>query len=147
MSTVVRNGTSRPIHLASGRVIGRVVVANAVPDAIILPELEEKLAKEDGEKPIPLTTQQRQELLMEVLMNNGSIGKLDGPGWTKQTALKAKRLLLEFHHMFSLEENEMGCTDDAKHVIELLEGEDESFKERFRCITPHEVEEVRQHIQ
>ena len=67
-------------------------------------------------------------------MNNGSIGKLDGPGWTKQTALKAKRLLLEFHHVFSLEENEMGCTDAAKHVIELLEGEDEPFKERFRRI-------------
>ena len=147
LSTVVRNGTSRPIHLASGRVVGRVVAANAVPDAIISPELEEKLAKEDGEKPKPLTTQQRQELLMEVLMNNGSIGKLDGPGWTKQTALKAKRLLLEFHHMFSLEENEMGCTDDAEHVIELLEGEDEPFKERFRRIAPHEVEEVRQHIQ
>ena len=147
LSTVVRNGTSKPIHLASGRVVGRVVAANAVPDAIILPELEEKLAKEDGEKPVPLTTQQRQKLLMEVLMNNGSIGKLDGPSWTKQTALKAKRLLLEFHHVFSLEENEMGCTDAAKHVIELLEGEDEPFKERFRWIAPHEVEEVRQHIQ
>ena len=41
----------------------------------------------------------------------------------------------------------MGCTDDAEHVIELLEGEDEPFKERFRHIAPHEVEEVRQHIQ
>ena len=147
LSTVVRNGTSKPIHLVSGRVVGRVVAANAVPDTIISPELEEKLAKEDGEKPVPLTTQQCQKLLMEVLANNGSIGKLDGPGWTKQTALKAKHLLLEFHHVFSLEENEMGCTDAAKHVIELLEGEDEPFKERFRRIAPHEVEEVRQHIQ
>ena len=147
LSTVVRNGTSRPIHLASGRVVGRVVAANTVPDTIISPELEEKLAKEDGEKPIPLTTQQRQELLMEVLTNNGSIGKLDGPGWTKQTALKAKCLLLEFHHVFSLEENEMGCIDNAEHIIELLEGEDEPFKERFRRIAPHEVEEVCQHIQ
>ena len=41
----------------------------------------------------------------------------------------------------------MGCTDAAKHVIELLEGEDEPFKERFRQIAPHEVEEVRQYIQ
>ena len=127
--------------------VGRVVAANTIPDAIISPELEEKLAKEEGEKPIPLTTQQCQKLLMEVLTNNGSIGKLDGPGWTKQTALKAKRLLLEFHHVFSLKENEIGCTDDAEHVIELLEGEDEPFKERFRWIAPHEVEEVREHIQ
>ena len=122
LSTVVHNGTSKPIHLASSRVVGRVVAANAIPDAIILPELEEKLAKEDGEKPVPLTTQQCEKLLMEVLTNNGSIGKLDGPDWTKQTALKAKCLLLEFHHVFSLEENEMGCTDATEHVIELLEG-------------------------
>ena len=32
-------------------------------------------------------------------------------------------------------------------TIELLTGEDEPFKERFRRIAPHEVEEVRQHIQ
>ena len=67
------------------------MAANAIPDGIFSPELEEKLAKEDGEKPVPLTMQQCQKLLMEVLMNNGSIGKLDGPGWTKQAALKAKR--------------------------------------------------------
>ena len=119
-----------------------MVAANAIPDAIISPELEEKLARDEGEKPVPLTTQQHQELLMEVLTKNGSIGKLDGPGWMKQTALRAKRLLLEFHHVFSLEPNEIGCTDDAEHVIELLEGEDEPFKERFRRIAPHEVEEV-----
>ena len=84
---------------------------------------------------------------MRVLTENGSIGKLDGPGWSPQTALKAKCLLMEFHHVFSLEPNEMGCTDTAEHTIELLTGEDEPFKERFRQIAPHEVEEVRQHIQ
>ena len=84
---------------------------------------------------------------MRVLTENGSIGKLDGPGWSPQTALKAKCLLMEFHHMFSLELNEMGCIDTAEHTIELLTGEDEPFKERFRRIAPHEVEEVRQHIQ
>ena len=145
--TVVRNGTAKPIHLASGWIVGRVVAANAVPDAIVSPELEEKLAKEDGEKPTPMTVEQRQELLMRVLTENGSIGKLDGPGWSPQTALKAKCLLMEFHHVFSLEPNEMGCTDTAEHTIELLTGEDEPFKERFRWIAPHEVEEVRQHIQ
>ena len=36
----------------------------------------------------------------------------------------------------------MGCTDATEHVIELLPEEDELFKERFRRIVPHEVEEV-----
>ena len=147
LSTVVHNGTAKPIPLASGRVIGHVVAANAVPDAIISPELEKKLSEGDGEKPTPMTVQQRQELLMKVLMENGSTGKLDGPDWSPQTTLKAKHLLMEFYHVFSLEENEIGCTDAAEHVIELLMGEDEPFKERFRRIAPHEVEEVRQHIQ
>ena len=80
LSTVMRNGTAKPIHLASGWVVGRVVAANAVPDAIVSPKLEEKLAREDGEKPTPMTIEQRQELLMRVLTENGSIGKLDGPG-------------------------------------------------------------------
>ena len=41
-------------------------------------------------------------------------------------------LLLEFHHVFSLEPNEIGCTDATEHVIELWK--DEPFKERFQHI-------------
>ena len=62
-------------------------------------------------------------------------------------ALKAKWLLMEFHHIFSLERNQIGCTDTTKHVIELLPKQDKPFKERFRRIAPHAVEEVWQHIQ
>ena len=58
VSTVLRNGTGKQIHLASGRLIGRIVAAKAVPDAIISPELEKKLAEENGEKPKPLTTEE-----------------------------------------------------------------------------------------
>ena len=54
-------------------------------------------------------------------------------------------LLLEFHHIFSLEPNEIGCMDATEHVIKLMK--DEPFKERFRCIAPPLVDEVHQHIQ
>ena len=144
VSTVLRNGTGKPMHLAARRLVGCIVAANMVPDAVASPELEAKLAK-DREPETPLTTEQHQELLMKVLEENGSLGKLDG--WKKETALKAKRLLMEFHHIFSLERNEIGCTDTTEHVIELLPEQDEPFKERFRRIAPHEVEEVWQHIQ
>ena len=144
VSTVLRNGTGKPMHLTDGWLVGRIVAANVVPDAVASPELEVKLAK-DGEPETPLTTEQRQELLMKVLEENGSLGKLDG--WKKETTLKAKWLLMEFHHIFSLERNEIGCTDTTEQIIELLPEQDEPFKERFRRIAPHEVEEVRQHIQ
>ena len=52
---------------------------------------------------------------------------------------------MEHHNIFSLEQNEIGCTDTAEHVIELLDTE--PFKERFRWIAPPLVEEVREHIQ
>ena len=144
VSTVLRNSTGKPMHLTAGWLVGRIVAANVVPDVVASPELEVKLAK-DGEPETPLTTEQHQELLMKVLEENGSLGKLDG--WKKETALKAKWLLMEFHHIFSLERNEIGCTDATEHIIELLPEQDEPFKERFRRIAPHKVEEVRQHIQ
>ena len=99
VSTVLRNGTGKPMHLTAGRLVGCIVAANLVPDAVASPELEAKLAQ-DGELEPPLTTEQRQELLMKVLEENCSLGKLKG--WKKETSLKAKRLLMEFHHIFCL---------------------------------------------
>ena len=65
--------------------------------------------------------------------------------WPPELALKFERMLMEHHNIFSLEQNEIGCTDTAEHVIELLDTE--PFKERFRQIAPPLVEEVREHIQ
>ena len=124
--------------------MGHIVAANQVLVAMVSPELEAKLAQ-DGDPEPPLTMEQCQELLMKVLEENGSLGKLKG--WKEETTLKAKQLLMEFHNIFCLEKNEMGCTDTTKHVIELLPEQDEPFKERFRRIAPHEVKEVHQHIQ
>ena len=140
VSTVLRNRTGKPIHLASGRLIGRIVAANIVPGAIISPKLEKKLAKEDGEKPKPLTTEEHQKFLMEVLSKNRSLGKLEG--WSAKNGMKAKCLLMEFHHVFCLEEGEMDVTGTAEYIIELLPGQDEPFEERFHRIAPHDVEEV-----
>ena len=106
---------------------------------------KKKLAEEDRDKPRQLTTEECQTLLMEVLDKNGSLGKLEG--WSTKNALKAKHLLMEFHHVFCLEEGEMGITDTTEHVIELLPGQDEPFEERFCQIAPHDVEEVRQYVQ
>ena len=96
VSTVLHNGTGKLMHLTARRLVGRIVAANLVPDAVASPELEAKLAQ-DRELESPLTTEQCQELLMKVLEENGSLGKLKG--WKKETAFKAKQLLMEFHHI------------------------------------------------
>ena len=59
ISTVLRNGTGKPMHLTTGRLVGHIVAANLVPDAVASPELEAKLAK-DGELEPQLTTEQHQ---------------------------------------------------------------------------------------
>ena len=144
VSFVMHNGTSRPVHLSGGRIIARVVAANVVPEPIVSPELENKLNRELKDCK-PLTTDEQQKLLIETLEKSESLGKLSS--WPAAMATKAKRLLMEYHHIFSLEPQEIGCTDATEHVIELLPGKDEPFKERFRHIAPHLIEEVRQHIQ
>ena len=145
VSLVLRNLTARPIFLLRGWLIGRVAAANVVPEAQCSPELLKQLDAEGegGPEPAKLSTQQRQELLLAALQKDGGLDRLKE--WPPKLAKKAVALLLEFHHVFSLKLNEIGCTDATKHVIELMK--DEPFKERFRRIAPPLVDEVRQHIQ
>ena len=140
VAVVVRNMTSRPIHLAKGR----VQAANLVPEATPSPELLKKLGADSPAVDKPqMTVKERQEALLAALKKDGGLDRLKD--WPPALAAKAVRLLLEFHYIFSLEPNEIGCTDLTEHTIELLN--DEPFKERFRRIAPPVVEEVRAHIQ
>ena len=142
---MLRNLTAWPIYLARGRLISRVAATNAIPEAQCLPELLKQLDDEGEDEPEPakLSMQQRQELLLATLKKDGRLDHLEE--WPPELAKKAVALLLEFHHVFSLELNEIGCMDATKHVIELIK--DERFKERFRRIAPPLVDEVCQHIQ
>ena len=122
-----------------------MATTNAVPEAQCSPELLKQLNDESEDKPGPakLSMQQRQDLLLAALQKDGGLDHLKE--WPPDLAKKAVALLLEFHHVFSLEPNEIGCMDTTKHVIELMK--DEPFKERFCRIAPPLVDEVRQHIQ
>ena len=125
--------------------VSRVVAANVVPEAQCSPDLLKKLDDEDQEKsePVKLRIPQRQDLLLTALKKDSGLDCLKD--WPPNLAQKAVALLLEFHHIFSLELNEIGCTDTTEHVIELMK--DEPFKERFQHIAPPLVNEVHQHIQ
>ena len=67
MSVVLRNLTSKTIHLAPGRCIARVATANEVPEAMpsleLAKDLEEALPKEAPK----LMIEERQKLLKELL--------------------------------------------------------------------------------
>ena len=145
VSVVLRNLTGKLVHLPAGRAVARVVAANIIPDATPSPEFLRKLEEmEPGPSPPKrLMIEERQKLLLELLRKEGHLDKLKE--WPLELVLKFERILMEHHNIFSLEQNEIGCTDATEHVIELLDTE--PFKEWFRCIAPPLVEEVREHLQ
>ena len=140
---VLRNGTSRPIKMSAGRKVGRVVTVNIIPKAEASPELLRQLGMEDRAKEPKMTIPERQAELIKILEKDGGLDMLKD--WPEDDARRTHRLLMEYHDMFSLDKNEMGCTDATEHVIKLTKSE--SLKERFRRIAPPLVEEVREHIQ
>ena len=143
VSVVLRNLTSKTIHLAPRRWMAQIAAANEVPEAVPLLELAKELAEAQGKEAPKLTIEERQKVLMELLGQDGGLEQLEE--WSLELALKFKRMLMEHHHIFSLEKNEIGCTDTAEHIIELMD--DEPFKERFRRITPPLLEDVQGNLQ
>ena len=69
---------------------------------------------------------------MELLRQDGGLEQLKE--WPPELALKFEQMPMEHHHIFSLDKNQIGCTDTAEHIIELMD--DKLFKERFRQIAP-----------
>ena len=72
-----------------------------------------------GIPPKKLTVEERRKLLLEVLRKEGWLDKLKE--WPPELALKFEQMLMEHHNIFSLDKNEIRCTDAAEHVIELLD--------------------------
>ena len=143
VSVVLRNLTSKTIHLAPSRCVARVAAANEVPEDVPLLELARDLDETLLKEAPKLTIEERQKLLMELLRQDGGLEQLKE--WPPKLALKFERMLMEHYHIFSLDQNEIGCTDTAEHIIELID--DEPFKERFRRIAPPLLEELRENLQ
>ena len=132
------------MHLQAGRTIAWVLAANVILEGKPTPELMKKLDEQDPESaPKKLSIEERQKLLMELLRQDGGLDQL--ADWTPELARKFERQLMEYHDIFSLDKNEMGCTDAAEHIIELLD--EEPFKERFQRIAPPLLDEVQEHLQ
>ena len=71
-----------------GRIIGRVVTANVVPNAEPSPELLQEFNKDEEEPTKKLTAEEREELLMQVLQEKGGLDMLEK--WEKPYADQAR---------------------------------------------------------
>ena len=129
VSLLVRNVSDSHIFLKKGVPVVRVVSASLVPPVELPPEIEAALGMESQPKPMLVAV--GQEKLLEKM-------NLDGLAhWSPENAAVARELVLAYHDVFALESNELGCTS----AIECENNE--PFKERFRCIPPPLLEEVR----
>ena len=79
---------AKPVHLAAGRPVARVVAVNAIPDAVPSPEFLRKLDEMEPNRnpPKKLTIEERQKLLLELLQKEGRLDKLKE--WPPELALK-----------------------------------------------------------
>ena len=91
---------------------------NLIAKAKVSPKLMKELGlEEDKLKEPKLMILEWQAHLMEILEKNGDLTMLED--WPKEDAMRALWLLMECHSIFSLDKNEMGCTDATEHVIKL----------------------------
>ena len=130
VSIVVWNMTDNAIFLKKGARVVDIVSVMLAPSAEVPSEQDEdeQALKEH------MTVQERQEKLMEKLNLNGLSER------TPCNAAITKELLLSYHDAFALEPDEFRCTSAIEHEIHL--SDDEPFKEHFRHIPPHLLEEV-----
>ena len=83
VAIVLCNLTGKPVHLQAGQVIARVLAANIIPEGKPTPELMKKLDEQDPESvPLKLSIEERQELLMQLLRQEGGLDEL--AQWTPE---------------------------------------------------------------
>ena len=132
VSLVVRNMSDSHIFLKKGVLVVWVVSASLMPPTELSPEMEAVLGMEY--RPEPLSVAARQEKLLEKL-------NLDGLAhWSQENVVAVRELVLAYHDVFVLENNELGCTSVTEHEIHIEN--DKPFKEPFWCIPPPLLEEV-----
>ena len=79
---------------------------------------------------------------------NKLFSKLDLLGideWSEENQQAVHDLMVEYQHLFALNDLELGCTSQVKHSIKL--DDTKPFKDRYRRIPPQQFEEVRNHLQ
>ena len=135
---VLRNMTASNITIHKGAKVAWVQTANKMPKWSLCPGTLEALDEEQDITRKPLTRAERQAKVLKEL----NLEALDE--WPEELAQCAWDLIQEYHDVFSLDKNELGCTNSVNHKIKI--NDSEPFKEHFRCIPLLLLDEVRQHI-
>ena len=118
-------------------VVKNLTAATITPVEIASGTLE-KLDEMQGIWQNRMSAEWRKEMLFQQLPLSGL------EGWSIKNQAATHVLLAEYHDIFSLEPDHLGCTDQVKHEIRGID--DKPFKERFRRIPPLIVDEIHAHV-
>ena len=135
VAVALRNLSKKPQVLTKRTVVAKIQPANLIPLKLALrfTNSNSNNANETSE-PSP----ERIEKLFSKLNISGA------DDWSEENQLKLRQLFIEHHHIFALDDLELGKTDMVKYVIRL--NDDQSFRERYRRIPPHQYDEVKKHL-
>ena len=141
----------RTVSLSKGTVIAELSLANAIPKMLApkLASCQLEFAKNQGVESNELefanSTNSQPKLTKE--RRDKIFSKLDLTGydnWTQDQRDLMNTTIERYHHIFAVEDLEIGRTNLVKHEIKLTNYV--PFKERYRRIPPHQYEEVRKHL-
>ena len=147
----LRNMSCCTVTLCKGTVIAELSPANAIPKMLApkLASCQLKFVKNQGLKSSELefvnSTNSQPKLTRE--QRDKLFSKLDLTSyddWTQDQRDAMDDVIEHYHHIFAVEDLELGRTDLVKHEIKLTNYV--PFKERYRRIPPHQYEEVCKHL-
>ena len=130
----LRNLSEKSQTFKKGTIITTIQAANLVP-----PKLAPKYVNENNNNNEQLQpTKEHIDKLFSKLDLKGS------EQWDSDTQMKLKQVFKDHHHIFTLDDLELGQMNMVKHVIRL--DNQVPFCERYRQIPPHQYEEVKNHL-
>ena len=134
-SVTLHNLSEKSQMLQKGTVIACVQAANLIPPKLAPRETN---TNNDNDNTLSKPTAERIQKLFSKL-NLSSADR-----WEEDDLSELKRIFTKYHHIFALEDIELGKTDMVKHVIHL--NDPISFRGRYRRIPPHQYDKFKKHL-
>ena len=147
----LRNMSCRTVSLNKGTIVAELSPANAIPKMLApkLASCQLEFAKNQEPKsdelefasstnsPPKLTKERRDKIFSKLDLTSYD-------DWTQDQRDVMNATIECYHHIFAVEDLELGRTNLVKHEIKLTNYV--PFKQRYRRIPPHQYEEVRKHL-
>ena len=131
------NLSSRPVTLKKGTIVATIKAANIIP-----PMLAAKPQSDNNNNNIKDEIPEKTHARLEKLFSKLDLSGMEG--WDKEQKDKLKKFFQDYHHLFALEDLELGKIDLVKHIIK--SEVPKPFHEWYQCIPPHQYEEVKKHL-